>query len=119
MRVFALPMLLGLAAVAGPAVAQSLQTQMDISQRAAEARAQQDLADRRAVILENRLTTLEAQVRSQQALDDLQAQTQPRPLPPPPAGGPPPQIDTRGLASIPDDALAASNARVRAASEGR
>jgi hypothetical protein len=119
MRALVLSILASLAAAAGPAAAQNLQQQMDLSQRAAELRAQQDMADRRAVILENRLTTLEAQARTQQAFDILQAQRQTPPLPEPPAGGPPPQIDTGALASMPDDALAASNARVRAAAENR
>lgn len=120
MRVLAVySILAGLAAAAGPAAAQSLQQQMDINQRAAELRAQQSFADQRVVILENRLNNLDAQVRTQQAIDDLQAQTQPRQLPAPPPGAPPPQIDTSQMATIPDSTLADSNARVRAAAENR
>jgi len=120
MRVLAVfSLLAGLAAAAGPAGAQSLQQQMDINQRAAELRAQQNLADQRAVILENRLNNLETQQRTQQAIDDLQAQTQPRALPPPPPGAPPPQIDTSNMATIPDSTLEESNARVREAAGNR
>ncbi|CAN7436769.1 hypothetical protein LJR219_002837 [Phenylobacterium sp. LjRoot219] len=111
-------------AAAGPVRAQalpspSLQQQLDFQLRANDLRARQDQADQRAVILENRLTNLEAQTRTQQALDDLQLQSQTPALPQPPASGPLPQIDASGLVSIPDDTLAASNARVRAAAENR
>ena len=87
------------------------------SQLAAEAEA----ARLRDIELTNRLSVLDAQLRTEQALRDLQAMSQ-RPAPlaaygvP---GAPPPMIDTSALASIPDAALAASNARVRAAASNR
>jgi hypothetical protein len=104
---------------AGSAGAQSFQQQLDLNARAAELRAQQNLADQRAVILENRLNNLESQQRTQQAIGDLQAQTQTPQLPPPPPGGPPPQIDTSKMATIPDSTLEQSNARVREAAGNR
>lgn len=120
MRVLAiLSVAVSLAAAAGPLRAQSLQQQLDIQLRGAELRSQQDLADRRAVMLENRLTNLEAQARTQQAFDTLQAQSQTPPLPAPPTVGPLPQIDSGAMVSVPDATLAASNARVRAATENR
>lgn len=110
--------LAGLAA-GGGASAQTFQQQLDINQRAAELRAQQNLADQRAVILENRLNNLEAQQRTQQSFDDLQAQSQTPQLPPPPRGAPPPQIDTGAIATIPDATLEQSNERVREAAGNR
>ena len=114
----------GFAAAAGASAAQilpqmSFQQQLDLQLRAADLRAQQDLADRRAVIMQNQLNSLEAQVRTQQAMDDLRAQSVTPSIPPPVAGAPPPHIDAGGLAEIPDAALAASNARVKAAAENR
>jgi len=116
-----LPLLAVLAGVtaAGSAGAQSLQQQFDLNARAAELRAQQNLADQRSVILENRLNNLEAQQRTQQAFDDLQAQTRTPQLPAPYPGAPPPQIDTSNMATIPDSTLEESNARVRAAAGNR
>lgn len=120
MRVPALlSVLAGLVAAAGPAAGQSLQQQMDINQRAAELRAEQNLANQRAVILENRLNNLESQQRTQQAIEDLQAQSQTPVLPAPPPGAPPPQIDTSRMATIPDSTLQESNARVREAAGDR
>ena len=69
--------------------------------------------------MQNQLNSLEAQVRTQRAMDDLRAQSVTPSIPPPATGGPPPQIDAGGLAEIPDAALAASNARVKAAAENR
>jgi hypothetical protein len=113
-----LGILLGMA-VAGSAAAQSpgFRQQMDSQAQTDLLRAQQDLAARQQVQLQNDLFRLEAQQRTQQSLSDLDAQTRSPQLPPPPAGGPFPSIDVSGLASIPDSKLAESNARVRAAAE--
>lgn len=84
-----------------------------------EALVQQRFDQQRAVALENRLNTLEAQVQTEQRITDLRAQ---RPLSDPgrPTSTPrPPESGMAGYASIPDAMLAASNARVREASQGK
>jgi len=101
-----------LAAMAAPALAQSLQATMDAQLRASELQAQQDMAARQAVIQQNQLTVLEAQIRAEQAIADVQAQTRSRPSL---EGGA--RLDAGQFASIPDDRLAASNARVKAAAD--
>jgi hypothetical protein len=115
---------LSLATAASPAAAQPLQNpsfqqHMDDQLRASELQAQQEMANRQAVIQQNRLTVLEAQVRTQQAIADVQAQAGSPRLTPPPQGGAAPNLDPGRFASIPDAALAASNARVKAAAENR
>jgi hypothetical protein len=52
-------------------------------------------------------------------MEDLQALGVTPAVPPPALGGALPSLDVSGLASIPDAALAASNARVKAAAENR
>lgn len=107
-------------ACAGPAAAQYDPL---VLQRDAELQAQADQARRRDVELGNRLSTLEAQQQTDQALRDI-ARTRQRPPPlaiydpeaPPPRAAP---VAAGAFASIPDDALAASNARVRAAAANR
>ena len=79
--------------------------------REAQLRAQLDMANRQAVIQQNQLSALDSQIRSQQAFDNVQAQSF-TPIVPPAAVGA--VIDPGQLVSIPDDRLAASNARVRA-----
>lgn len=82
--------------------------------------AQQDLAARQAVIQQNDLFRLETQLRTEQNLANLRAM------------GPPPlsaarlapgaavvKLDASSFVAIPDSALAASNARVRAAAGDR
>lgn len=94
-----------------------------VLQRDAELQAQADQARRREVELSNRLSTLEATQQTNQALSDIAAMRQRPPLPtiydpnaePPRAAALPPG----SFASIPDDTLAASNARVRAAAANR
>ena len=105
---------ISLAAMGAPALAQSLQATMDAQLRASELQAQQDMAARQAVIQQNQLTVLEAQIRAEQAIADVQAQGRSR-RPPPLQGGA--RLDADQFASIPDDRLAASNARVKAAAD--
>jgi len=105
---------LSLAPVAAPAIAQSLQATMDAQLRASELQAQQDMAARQAVLQQNQLTVLEAQIRAEQAIADVQAQGRSRPSPPLQGGA---RLDAGQFASIPDDRLAASNARVKAAAD--
>jgi len=87
-------------------------------------RAEQEMARQRGVALHNEFIALDARVRSEQAIRDAQAQgrtvrlaTAPERQPPPAATAPP--FDSGQIASIPDAALAASNARVREASQNR
>ena len=104
-----------LAAAASPALAQLIQPNLRFSTQDTLLRAQQDQAERQAVIQQNELSRLDSQLRTQRNMSALQSQTITPLLPAPPASGAIPQIDTNGLVSIPDSALAASNARVRAA----
>lgn len=100
-------------ALAGPALAQvspQATQQLDLL-------TQQQLDRQRSIALENQLNTLEARVQSEQRLRDLQAAT-----PPPYPRGAPAQTATTttgGYASIPDAALAASNARIRDVTQNR
>lgn len=90
-----------------------------IYQNPAERVAQDEAARRRDVEITNQLSVLDAQLRTQQALRDLQAMSPP-PVPAQPNPNIPlPVIDTSKLASIPDKALADSNVRVRAAAQNR
>ena len=107
-------------ACAAPAVAQP---DALILQRDAELQAQADLARQHEIELNNRLSTLEATQQTNQALRDIAAMRQRPPLPTiydpnasPPLAAP---VPPGAFASIPDDALAASNARVRAAAANR
>lgn len=79
-----------------------------------ELRQQQEAFRQQLIQQQNQLMTLEAQMRTQQALSEVraQAQTPVLPLPNVTPGHPPPQIDTSQLASIPDAALADSNRKV-------
>ena len=69
---------------------------------------QQQIDRQRSIALENQLNTLDARVQTEQRLRDLQAGTSP-PFP----RGEPVTSATGRYASIPDAALAASNARIR------
>ena len=113
----AIVLILGLACAA-PAAAQDylgLTLQNDAA-RAAEA----EQARQRDVALSNQLSALEARMQTEQALRDIAALRQ-RPVLPAPADPafPSPTFEANAFASIPDSALAASNARVRAAAQNR
>jgi hypothetical protein len=102
------------AALATPAFAQDpaalTQLQLDAL------RAEQSLAQLRAINEANERMALEARLKAQQALLDLQLQRvlPPQvPTPPYPGAGPTVTIDPAQLPSIPDAALAESNRRVR------
>jgi len=84
-------------------------------------RQQQEATRQQLIQQQNQLMTLEAQMRTQQALSEVRAQAQSPvlPLPDVTAGRPLPQIDTSQLASIPDAALADSNRKVLEAAGGR
>jgi hypothetical protein len=110
---------LALTACAVPAAAQdigSTQSQLD------DLRMQQQLAQQRAVAQHNELFALEARLKTEQAILDLQLQRAlpPRvPVLPYPVGVPAANVDTSKFPSIPDAALAASNRRVQEASQNR
>jgi hypothetical protein len=89
-----------------------------MSLREADLFSRQQAAEQRAVALENQLNALEARVRTDENLRQLESQ-QARHAPPgmDPASGRAPRVGA--YASIPNDRLAASNARVRAASNNR
>ncbi|HEY0436159.1 MAG TPA: hypothetical protein VGC92_05935 [Phenylobacterium sp.] len=108
-----------LAASAAPAAAQDylgLALARDAERVAAE-----QAARHRDIVIGNELSRLDAQVQTNQALAGLAAQRAPVYLPAVRANpnAPPPMIDVSKLASIPDAALAESNAKVRAASQNR
>jgi hypothetical protein len=110
---------LALLSVATPSGAQVSALELD------NLRAQQEAAQRRAVDLQNQLMAAEARLRAEQATRDLEfSQRLPRTVPQPPypdatgarvsAGA-----AARDAPSIPDDMLAQSNRRVRAAAGER
>ena len=105
-----------LAAVVTPAAAQPPYYELD------NLRAQQEAAARRAVEQTNQLNALDARVRTDQALLDLQTGRYQQPTVPvlryQPAVTPAPGA-TPNYPSIPDSALADSNRRVQAASKPR
>ena len=106
-------------ATAAPAWAQDwfgLSAARDADRLAAEQAARQ-----RDIVVGNELARLEAQAQTSQGLSDLAAMRLRPAVPAVPFNpkAPPPKIDTRQLAQIPDQALAESNARVRAAANNR
>jgi hypothetical protein len=112
-----LPLVLFLA-VAGPAAGQDGVTFS--LHRQAETEAQAEMARQREVALYNQMQVLESQAQTQGALRDIDAlRYRPPSLPVIVDPKAPRVIDARALASIPDDRLAASNARVRAAAQNR
>lgn len=114
--------LLLLMSAASPAIAQDAAGLATLQMREMELNSQQDLSRARAVALENQLSTLDAQVQTNQRLQDLQAHGLRLQLPAPVVPIRP--VDPASLKpgrypSIPDDALAASRARIAAASRNR
>jgi hypothetical protein len=84
-------------------------------------RQQQEATRQELIQQQNQITSLDAQMRTQQALSQVQAQAQSPILPVPDVtpGRPLPQLDTSQLASIPDSALADSNQKVLDTVNGR
>jgi hypothetical protein len=117
--VVAAPVVVVMGAFAGAAVAQNYQalTWANDAQRLA---AEQALRQR-DITITNDLARLDAQVQTNQALAGLAAQQARSVSPPVPRdpNAPPPVIDVSQLTSIPDAALADSNAKVRAAAANR
>lgn len=118
-----LPLALILAgALAAPALAQplrqpSLQQSMDLEQRAAQIQAQQNLANRQLQNQQNQLDVQQSELRTQQAIEGIQAQSQTPTVPP--LLAPLPQADANATVSIPDDTLARSNEQVLKAAGDR
>ena len=79
---------------------------------------QQQMQQQRSIALENQFNALDARVQTEQRLRDVDAmRTRPSLTTKP---GAPPETPAAGaFASMPDDMLAASNARVREASQNR
>lgn len=83
-----------------------------------ETQQQQEQLRQQMIQQQNQLMALEAQMRAQQAMQDVQAQKQsPRLTPPDVSRRPLPSIDTSQIASIPDAVLADSNKKVLEASK--
>jgi hypothetical protein len=106
--------------LATPAAAQILPPAPN-SPQYAEMLAQQEMARQQMVQQQNQISSLDAQIRTQQNLAAVQALTiNPRlTLPDVTPGHALPQIDTGQLASIPDAALADSNRKVLDAAGNR
>ena len=82
--------------------------------------AQQQMQQQRSVALENQFNALDAKVQTEQRLKDVDVmRTRPSLTLPPKAAPAGDQVGMAGFASMPDDMLAASNARVREASQNR
>ena len=123
MRNLALLALL-IAASAAPAAAQVVPLPLPASPvqpQYNELWAQQEMARQQAIALQNQLTAVEAQQRTDEAIANVQAQRINPRLPLPDATGATalPSIDAGTLASIPDAALAESNKRVLDAAQNR
>ncbi|WP_312161443.1 hypothetical protein [Phenylobacterium sp.] len=109
------------AASASPAPAQVARDPVarDLEIQNQQYQAQQMIDRQRAIALENQLNTLDARIQSQERLQGLEAM-RPRSTPAPlESAVQPPALSMSNFASIPDAALASSNARVRAASQNR
>jgi hypothetical protein len=113
------PMILALAILAASANPAPAQIDPLRAAREAEVTAQQQMQFQRSIALENQINALDARVTTEQRLRDLEAQRDyPRQLVPSDPNRRP-ALDPGGFVSIPDAALAASNARVREATQLR
>jgi hypothetical protein len=106
---------LSLLAVATPAAAQTTQFELD------NLRMQQLQLQQRSVAQTNELSTLDARLRTEQAVTEQQLARVPvrAPVPPYEVTLPSPQFDASKLPQISDAALAESNRRVQAAAANR
>jgi hypothetical protein len=114
-----IPLVLLALGLATPAFAQVIPA--PITPQDSGALVQQEITRQQLIQQQNQLMALEAQLRAQQAQQDIQAlKVNPR-LPPPDVskGAPLPRIDASQLASIPDAALADSNQKVLDAANNR
>lgn len=110
--------ILGPAALAQPYPSQPYQPN---PQQDFDWRTQQEMLRQQMVQQQNQMMALEAQMRAQQAIQDVRAQSQSARLPPVDTtpGHALPHIDTSRLAAIPDSALAESNRKVLDAANRR
>jgi hypothetical protein len=120
---FMRPLLFALAIAAASASPAPAQVARDPAARELEFQNQQllnqQLIERqRSVAQENQLNTLDARVQSQERLRALEA-ARPPTLAPLQSAVQPPALNMGNYATIPDAALAASNARVREASQNK
>ncbi|KQW72982.1 MULTISPECIES: hypothetical protein [unclassified Phenylobacterium] len=120
---FMRPLLFALAIFAASASPAPAQVARDPAARDLEFQNQQllnqQLIERqRSVAQENQLNTLDARVQSQERLQGLEAARRPT-LAPLQSAVQPPALNMGNYATIPDAALAASNARVREASQNK
>jgi hypothetical protein len=107
------------AAAAQTAIPPSSLSHRGFALRLGELQAQQQAAERQALFEQQRLNALEGQIRTEQAISQLKAQGSRPVLPQPLPGAAAATVDPGQFATIPDSALAASNARVRAAAGNR
>lgn len=114
------PLVLAFAVLAASANPVPAQVDPLRSLRDAEIFSQQQSDRQRSIELENRLNALDARLQTERGLREIERQ-QARHLPPRsiPDDGVRPSPTAGSYASIPDDRLAASNARVREASRNR
>lgn len=109
------------AASASPAPAQISRDPAvrDLEAQNQQAQAQQMIDRQRAVALENQLNTLDARIQGQERLQGLETMRSNPTLAPLDPTVKPPALSMSSFATIPDAALASSNARVRAASQNK
>ncbi|MDO9433196.1 MAG: hypothetical protein Q7T84_18000 [Phenylobacterium sp.] len=82
--------------------------------------AQQQMQQQRSIALENQFNALDAKVQTEQRIREVDImRTRPSLTLPPKAAPAADQVGMAGFASMPDDMLAGSNARVREASQNR
>jgi hypothetical protein len=112
---------LSAALVASPAMAQIINTPGAWQAQQFQLQQQQETTRQQLIQQQNQIATMDAQMRTQQALSQIQAQAQAPllPLPDVTPGRPLPHIDISQLASIPDSTLADSNQKVLDAVNGR
>jgi hypothetical protein len=121
---FMRPLLFALAIFAASASPAPAQVARDPAARELELQNQQMLNQQlierqRSVALENQLNTLDARVQSQERLQGLEAARGRPTLAPLQSAVQPPALNMGNYATIPDAALAASNARVREAAQNK
>lgn len=111
---------LSLAVLAVSAPSAFAQVDHQTALRELDLTAQQQMQQQRSVALENQFNALDAKVQTEQRLRDVEVmRTRPSLTLPAKPGLAADPANVGGFASMPDDMLAASNARVRAASQNR
>lgn len=112
--------LVAMLAIAGPAAAQDPATNALLQLHEMEQTAQQDLARQRDIVRENEFNALDARLKTEQRLRDLEARGLAPPHPPVILPNSRPSAARSAVyPSIPDAALAASRARIAEANRKR